>query len=302
LNRFLRYYRYFVPLLVVFTLVVGACAKFEGDQTIPSYLKIDEVFLYTDYAYEGENSHEITDVWIYVDDQQLGVFELPAKFPVLANGKHKLEIRPGVKLNGISSTRAPYPMLKPKVYDDFEFFPDSVQEIKDLTFRYYDNVTFSWMEDFEMSGITIQETSNSDTAIKQTAPSNNPEALLSSNSKYSGLVNLTADRNFWNAWSYLAYELPGLESPVMLELDFKTDTYVTTGLYAHFNGGYEPIPLVILNHSEDWNHIYINLTPTVSANSNALDFKVFFSAKKASGIEPAKIYLDNIKLIYRSNH
>lgn len=288
-------------MLIVIAITISSCAKFDGDQTIPSFLKIDAVFEYTDNPIQGENSHEITDVWIYVDDQQLGVFELPAKFPVLAKGTHKLEIRPGIKVNGIASTRAPYPLLKPLIFEEFEFFEDSVLQLNNLTFSYYDNLTFAWIEDFESAGLTIQETNNSDTVIEITYPENNPEAFLSSTSKFSGVVNLTEEKPFWNAWSYTSYDLPDLESPVLLELDFKTDTYVTVGLFAHYSGGYEPIPLVILNHSEEWNHIYINFTPTASDKSEALDFKVYFSASLGTGSEKANIYFDNIKLIYRPN-
>lgn len=285
---------------MVFTIAMSSCNKFDGPQTVPAYLKIDTVFQHTDYSQEGENTHEITDVWIYLDDQQLGVFELPAMFPILASGKHKLEIRPGIKVNGISSTRAPYPMLKPIIYEEFEFFPDSVQEINNLTYTYYDNVTFAWIEDFEQSSITMQETSNSDTAIKRTSPAGNPEAYLSSTSKFSGQINVTDDKPYYSGWSFFAYDLPALESPVLLELDFKTDTYVTVGLLVHYTGGYESKPLVILNHSDEWNHIYINFTPTVSQYSGAIDFKVHFEALYEGGTK-SNIYLDNIKLIFREN-
>lgn len=288
-------------MLMVFAITLSSCSKFEGAQTVPAYLQIDTIFQNTDYNTEGENSHEITDVWIYVDDQQLGVFEIPAMFPVLASGKHKLEIRPGIKLNGISSTRTPYPLLKPIVIENFEFFPDSVQEMNNLTFTYYDNVTFAWIEDFEISSLTIQETSTSDTAIKRTLPAENPEAYLSSTSSFSGQINVTEEKPYYSGWSFFSYVLPKLESPVLLELDFKTDTYVTVGLLVHYPGGYESKPLVILNHSDEWNHIYINFTPTVSQYSNAIDYKVHFEAGLESGSSKSNIYLDNIKLIYRDN-
>jgi len=289
-------------ILFSFSIIFSSCHKFEGDVTVPAYLQIDTVFFVSDNPSQGDNSHEIVDLWVYVDDQQMGVFELPAKFPLLYNGKHKLEIRPGIKLNGISSTRAAYPMYKPIVYDNFEFYPDSVQKLNNLTFTYYNSVKFPWIENFENGNLTIEETPNSDTSLVITSPINNPEAFLSANSKYSGQINLTKERPYYNGWSFYAYELPDLESPVMLELDFKTDTYVTVGLLVHYAGGYEPKPLVILNHSEEWNHIYINLTPTVSQYSNAIDFKILFEANIESDSELANIYLDNIKLIYRDNN
>ncbi len=286
----------------MFAISISSCTKFDGEQTIPAYLKIDTVYQQTDNGYEGENSHEITDVWIYLDDQQMGVFEIPAEFPLLAMGKQRLEIRPGIKVNGISSTRAPYPLLKPIVYENFDFYPDSIQELNNLNFKYYDNATFAWIEDFENSSITIQELDNSDTVIKQTSPANNPEAYLSNTSSFSGQINLTEDKPYYSAWSFFSYVLPKNESPVLLEIDFKTDTYVSVGLLVHYNGGYDPKPLVILNHSEEWNHIYINLTPTINLYPDAIDFKILFEANLESGSSKSNIYLDNIKLIYRENN
>ena len=299
--RFLRLYSLYITLLVFLSIAFGSCTKFEGDQTIPAYIQIDTVFMQTEYADEGENSHEITDVWIYIDDQQIGVFELPAMFPVLAMGEHKLEIRAGIKVNGISSTRAPYPMYKPIVYNTFDFFPDSIQVINNLNFKYYETVVFPWIEDFEQSSITIQETNQSDTAIKRTLPVNNPEAYLSSTSRHSGQINVTTEKPQYSGWTYFSYDLPKQEAPVLLELDFKTDTYVTVGLMVHYPGGYEAKPLIILNHSEEWNHIYINFTPTVNQYFNAIDFKVYFAASLETGMTKSNIYLDNIKLIYRPN-
>ncbi len=302
MTKFLFLYRCFFFLSIVFTITFSSCTKFEGNQTVPAYLKIDTVFQHTDYGNEGEDSHEITDVWIYVDDQQIGVFEIPAEFPVLAMGKHKLEIRPGIKINGISSTRAPYPLLKPIVFESFDFHPDSVQKLNNLTFKYYENATFAWIEDFENSSLTIQEISNSDTAIQRTSPANNPEAYLSSTSNYSGQINVTEEKHYYNAWSFFSYVLPKNESPVILELDFKTDTYLSVGLIVYSYGGYELKPLVILNHSEEWNHIYINLTPTVNQFPDAIDFKVHFEGNLEIGSSKSNIYLDNIKLIYRDNN
>lgn len=289
-------------MLMGFSIILSSCNKFEGDVTVPAFLQVDTVFFVTDNAIQGDNSHQIVDLWIYVDDQQMGVFELPAKFPLLYNGKHKLEIRAGIKLNGISSTRAPYPMYKPIVLENFEFHPDSVQKLNNLIFTYYNQVKFPWIENFENGNLTLEETQNSDTSIVITNPVNSPEAFLSENSKYSGQINLSEERSYYNAWTFYDYELPDKESPVLLELDFKTDTYVTVGLLVHYAGGYDPKPLVILNHSDHWNHIYINLTPTVSAYPNAIDFKILFEANIESGSELANIYLDNIKLTYRDNN
>jgi len=50
--------------LGLFTFSLNSCYKFEGDQTVPSYLKIDSINLETYYPEEGSNSSKITDVWV----------------------------------------------------------------------------------------------------------------------------------------------------------------------------------------------------------------------------------------------
>ena len=280
-------------------LFTTGCTKMEGGHTIPSYLKIDSVFIDTYYPVEGSSSQEITDVWVYVDDQQVGVFELPALFPVLKSGNHRLEIRPGIKLNGISSTRVPYPFYKPVIYDNFNFVPDSVMSLGVIQTEYQENIRFAWMEDFEGSSISIIESSSSDTTIEKTQPVNSPEAFLSENSGYSGKIVLTSEKPVFWGYSFNAFDLPRSVKPVLLEVNFKTNNSMVVGVLSNSPNGYKWDDLVYLNHSEEWNKIYINILPTTSRYPNAYDFKIYFRAAIEPGLDKGVIYIDNIKLIHR---
>lgn len=275
--------------------MLSACYKFDGNQTIPSYLKIDTVLLNTYYPDQGSNSNAVKDVWVYVNDQQIGAFELPAKFPVLAMENQKLEIRPGIKVNGISSTRAPYPFYKPIIYNEFLFIPDSTMSIINPTTEYYSNVNFMWMEDFEHAGISLSESSSSDTVIVRTQPGSNPDG----NSRYSGLISLNINERVYSATSANSYPIPNQGSPTLLEVDFKTNNFINVGIIVQENSNFIKIPLVILNHSETWNKIYVNLGPNLSLHPNATDFKVFFESVLENDLTSSSIYLDNIKLINR---
>lgn len=277
--------------------MLEGCYKFEGEQTIPAYLKIDTVLLRTYYPDQGASSNAIKDVWVYVDDQQIGAFELPAMFPVLATGNQKLEIRPGIKVNGISSTRAPYPFYKPILYGDFLFTPDSIITVNNPTTEYYSNVSFVWMEDFENAGISLTESSGSDTSIVRFQIQNN----LDVESRYSGLISLNTSARVYSATSSNSYPIPNQGSPTLLEVDFKTDNFINVGVIIQENSSYIKIPLVILNHSDAWNKIYVNLGPNLSLHPQATDFKVFFESVLENDLSSASIYLDNIKLINRPN-
>lgn len=295
-----KYLLYFFSIAISL-LILNSCYKFEGDQTIPSFIQVDDVTLETNYYEEGSNSEAITDVWIYVDDGLIGAFELPATVPLLASGKHKLEIRSGIKVNGISSTRAPYPFYQPITYNEFNFVQDSVVKLKNPTTEYYDNLEFAWLEDFEGADLTLVENTGSDTTIRVTQPAGNPDAFSGDNSKYSGVVNLTKERPIWTALSFDDFQNQSQGSLVLLELNFKTDNYVNIGVVVVEGGSYVKIPLLVLNHTEEWKKIYVNLGPNLSLHPGAGIYKVYFESGLEEGKESASIFLDNIKLIYRTS-
>jgi len=281
--------------------VLSACYKFDGEQTVPTFIKIDTLSLETNYYEQGTSSQAITDAWLYVDDKLIGAFELPAMIPVLEQGNHKMEIRPGIKLNGISSTRVPYPFYQPITYSNFDFVPDSVLTMGNPVTKYYSNLDFVWLEDFEKSNITFVENLGSDTVIERTEPAGSPEAFSLDNSQHSGVVTLTTERPVWSALSYNQFQNQAQGSLVLLELNFKTDNYMNIGVVVLENGAYIKVPLLVLNHSEDWTKIYVNLGPNLSLHPGANIYQVYFETALEDGKSEAKIYLDNIKLIYRSN-
>ncbi len=281
-----------VALLVAF----GSCRKFEGDQSIPAYLRIDSASLQTDYSQFGSNTHKITDSWVYVNDQLIGAFEHPATFPVLARGDNKLEIRPGIKLNGISATRVPYPFYRPFILTDFTFFEDSIVSVSP-EFIYYDNTLIPWKEDFEDISISLEKTARSDTTIRKTAP-HDPDAYSSEHSAYSGLIHLKGSVKTFQIATAESFALPGLGRPVFLEIDYKCDKPFGVGLIVEEFGTITFLPLVIVNTSEIWNKIYINLGPNISLYSSSARFKPYFEGNLDSE-EEARFFFDNIKLVHR---
>ena len=89
----------------------SGCSVFDPAEEIPSYLHIDAMTL-TATGNQGSSTSDITDAWVFMDGQLLGGFELPCTIPILAEGAHNFIIRGGVKMNGLSSTRAIYPAWK----------------------------------------------------------------------------------------------------------------------------------------------------------------------------------------------
>ncbi len=287
----------FVPVILFF-LFISSCRKFDGDQTIPSFIQIDSIALSSDYFTEGANTHNITDAWVYVNDQVVGAFELPALVPVLMKGINKIEIRPGIKLNGISSTRAPYPFYKPYIIEA-KLVEDSVTVLKPVV-SYYSTTQFAWIEDFEGSSISLEKTNKSDTVIERTVPGD-PEAYTSQYSTYSGKVHLLDEVKKFEIVTFNGYILPGKGTPVFAEIDYKCNRGFGVGVFIKNSNAILTFPLVVVNKSDIWNKIYINLSPIVTEYPNAEYVKLFLDSDLGNDETEAIYFFDNLKIVYRNN-
>ena len=88
---------------LLIAIVLSSCQK-EDTDGIPTYLKINNINFD-----EGNTTSNITDAWVYINGRFLGVYELPAKFPILEHGNTDIKVYAGIKINGIASDRAIYP-------------------------------------------------------------------------------------------------------------------------------------------------------------------------------------------------
>ena len=302
-------------LLVFTTLLLISCNKFKGDQTHPAYIRIDEITVYTDYESQGAPTQNITDAWVYINNESIGAYELPAVFPVLAKGITTVRVDPGIKLNGIAALRTPYPFYQPIIQDvelvegeEINLNTDTLFMGNDyvpytMTTTYYDNLVFVWMEDFEDPSLSLDSTSKSRTDIYRTHPANNPEAFLTSYSKYSGIMTLDTVAYLCevatNVGNDDGFFLPKVGQFVFLEFDYKNNNYFTTGFYAREQSQIVQHPVLNMNISSEWKKIYVNLTPGVSSQTAAIDFNIFFGALKEYNVDEPRILIDNVKLIHR---
>ena len=235
-------------------LLFFSCEK-DDTNDIPANIKINSITL-------DENSTEnITDAWIYINDQLQGVYELPALFPVLNIGSHKLRVRAGIKDNGISSSRIPYPFYGSYIQEEVEFLEHVEMEIIP-TVSYLEGVTILTEDD----GINIDETNYSDT-ILETIGDYNAGYLDSSLITFEIATNELED-------------LPQAGAPVYLELDYKCNTEFLVGVYINYNPTVVKKEALWINPKEDWNKIYVNLTTIISEGINAPSFSVFLGMKR----------------------
>ncbi len=291
-------------LLILTLLILSSisCEKFEGEQTIPSYIQVDDFILEDNpNIEEGALTHNFSDVWVYVDDQTIGAFELPTdQIPVLKEGKHKLTLVPGVKYNGMSGTRGPYTFIEPFIIEDFYFIKDSIIKVEPEV-MYYNNTWLEWHENFEhgAGNISLIPTSNSCDSL-QLYPREDLQfgyAGASYLNQDCKVLEVSAPDDPSTAAS--GFDLP-TGKPVFLEIEYNTNNQMIVGLFIRELGvSIITHPIVVINSTDGvWKKMYVNLTPTVSDNYQADYFYVFIRSDKEASVESPILLIDNLKLIY----
>jgi len=280
-----------LTLIVVFISAgLWSCVK-NNPESIPSYINVDTCYVKTEYLLAGTQDHKITDVWLYVNEELIGAFETPVTIPVLDDGIANIRLKPGIKANGISDARELYPFLDPYEITT-RITRDSVVTINP-TYEYREGATFAWKEDFDDVRVSMKKTSRSDTTVVITT---NPEEVFEGG--YSGKITLTEDKDFFEIITDTAYVLPQGTSKVFLEMNYKTESTITVGLYVNGYSTMEQVSVLNLNPSAEWNKIYVNLTTAVNSDGNALDYSVFIGGFITDGVTMEENFIDNLKLIY----
>lgn len=289
----LRASRYALPVVILFI----ACTK--GDK-VPSYLEVPSVQLVTTSPEQGSATSKITDAWIYSDGELIGVWELPARVPVLKEGPAEITVVPGIKRNGAYDDRLRYPYYEPWT-GETNLVKGSVTTIAPTT-TFYNSTTF-WIEAFEDPGSLLNVTEASDTTLIRFTPVNNPEQSFVDGTACAGFV-LDQTHPFIRLYTDVDFTVNG--GPVFLEMDFRSDMILTVGALYTFNSVAQVTPYVYLSEtvqadgSMTWNKIHIDLSPIY--NQGGVGQRNFFlECTLPSGRVQGQVYFDNIKLLRTSS-
>lgn len=301
---------YFISFCLILACLFGRCKKLDLTAAYISLGKdifqidmtnfnLEHSTYYDEEALKCIASQNFSDAWVFVNGKDLGTWELPCEIPILASGKTNVIIYPGIKMNGSSTSRPRYPFVDGgKLLLDLK--PGETTPIEKIPIKYYISTQFDdvletfesianqYFEAIDSTGINFQRVMDS------YDPTNHHQV---------GVLTLGAGDSIFNIQSHnLTFNR--LPEAVFLEMDFRCDAATTQT----FNVGmfieksitsiisYEP--LVVVNASNEWKKIYINLTQSVLRNNTyATAYRVFLSGEY-EGSTPINLYFDNIKVVY----
>ncbi|MCB9185478.1 MAG: hypothetical protein H6601_01875 [Flavobacteriales bacterium] len=278
----------FISLFFVLILGSSSCDLINPEEKIPAFIRIDSISVNS--AGHGNNVNDIVDAWVFDNEQLVGVYELPAVVPILHSGDVNIRIRPGVKLNGQAASRWKYEFLQ-DFLGTVELFEDSVINLNP-TLPYKDGAITAWNEDFEVSSqqsLTITTMSEAGVVIVTGA-----EAYDTKSAKLSLPLNL----NFFECKANQSFDLPSGGASVILEFSYKGNFPFVVSVISTSPGGSVQTPILQVNASDEWKHIYISLTDIATNYFTAEHTPVFGYIRNEDAPDEISVYLDNIKLTH----
>ncbi len=290
-------------LIVLFTGIlfsITSCDIINKEEAIPAYIFIPGFTLNTDVESEGTNSHKITEAHVFVANELIGIFTLPATVPVLMENTQEVQIFPAIRTNGLGDITDIYPFYR-SFQTTLDFVPGNVDTIMPVI-EYIDNARFFFapQEGFEDGTLTFGIDLDGDPAT--TIEVTNQEVFEGDG---SGIIALESGDAQMELGSNLITELPiASSSSTFLELNYKTDVSFLVGVIGYDSQGRIIYSLIDkgVNPNEEWNKIYFDFTDEMidlfSVSDQLSGWRLVIISDLIGGAEnQANIYLDNIKMV-----
>lgn len=295
-------------LLLTALLMLTACKRFDGDQTVPAYITIHGITV----ADNPSNSRssltgfftsdiDCVELIIYfagdTAETSLGVYELPCRVPVLRHGTiSRLIINPVVKQNGIAATHIQYPYYNVITLHDIPIAIDSTTALGDLVTTYKDIADVVWEEFFEPGTQHLALDS-----IVQKIDFHNDNYLDTVRSDDGcGVIRVTKDmaqKDFW-ATDTIDLSKYSSDSYLYLEIDYWTDVKFSIGFNNPQQTGSTDVTdfALTLLPNKGWDKVYVNLGKLWNQYNSYPYLRLYFSILNGTG-GTGNILLDNMKVV-----
>lgn len=255
-----------------------------------AYLVLNPSFKTT--SGQGVPLHQFSEYHVYINQAYHGAFLPGVSIPVLADQPVEVQVLPGVRDNGVSSTPNTYLLVTP--WSVNQNLPVGEKTTLSPVFSYKPTARIRWVEDFEGVDHTLALDLDQDplTFCRQSVE----EDTLSG---HFGEIVLTAQHPYLLVGQILPMQgVPTDGRPVYLELHYQNDIEFKLGLQGS-TGGANPAQLIKvgLRPQAAWNKIYVNFTPDVQA-SDLPSYQVILEAQLPEGMMQGKVSLDNLRFIH----
>ncbi len=283
-----------IALLTIFSVfILQGCEVINPAEEEPAYLYIPSFSFQTSIS-QGTSSEAITEVWVYSNDQNLGVYELPANVPILSKGNNNIRIFAGIKSNGISNTRIRYPFYAP--FDTTLTIEAFQRDTIIPSFAYYNLVEIN-EKGFEGGNFFIQTGTNNGTF----STTNNPLQVFEGSRSGWGQLEAGMTKLYFKDDDNLNYTAG---DNVFLELNYSCNNTFSVGFITTTGGITSKNLALIINPTSSgdgltpvWKKIYIDFGFILLQNPNAQFHELYVEAVPSNSQQPVNLFLDNLKWV-----
>jgi hypothetical protein len=261
------------------------------ENEVPAYLYIEPITM-TVTPGQGTALHKMVDAHVFIDNENRGAYQLPAKIPVLSIGQHTVTVLPGIRNNGVKGNPIPYAFAQ-RYEKTVTFAAEKTDTIRPTT-RYTNDTNLKMLESFESSGHLFNDHRDQNVTFLMTSEPGGLEGK-------AGKIVLDAARKLMLKSTTVRHLFPTDAQNIYIELNYKTDVALSIG-FTSFDRpsgtiGIDNFP-VVLYPKKEWNKTYINITNEVKA-SKGIEFQVSVGALLPDSLTTGTIWLDNVKLLQR---
>lgn len=250
---------------------------------IPFYMRMDSASLSTNYATQGYNTQNITDVWVTAGIDDLDAYQLPCNFPVLLENNVFFVVSAGIEEGGLVGYRVIYPFYQPDTF--------TLVATPGVKYKYEPKFKYKTSASFSFTPIDFEHANGFDSM----------QVTTDTNVRYGhacGQITVTATGDSNVLVNQLTtYPLPAGQE-VWLEVDYKCDVPFNIGFWANSaaNGDVQ-FPEIFVFAKPTWTKLYVSFSNDI-ATAAADNYNLYFEALRPYGSTGGHVYLDNIKVIH----
>ena len=292
-------------IIALLTLGLTSCNEFQNGQEVPSYIRFEgfEMVESPDFTFSQSSdllTCDIRDVWVYVDEIYIGAYPLPCSIPILKEGKHKIDLRPGIIYNGMNNMREEYTFYTSYV-DSVNLIPGEEIHIgkqpimysaKDCSIPFKETFE-SYFVNFKQADV-IGEEPKTMTVIKNDSVEygENCGAMYFEDGGHNRYISV--DSIFFTG-----------EKGIALEIDYHSNIPFEIGIYGRSSSAeankYISSARLTPPQNNKWQKSYIILTNLWISLGEPTIIYIYLEAFNPNNTNNSFVHVDNIKVVHSPN-
>jgi hypothetical protein len=248
---------------------------------------------FTTTGSQGTASANITENWLFVNDNAVGIYSPGTSTPILSQGSTRITSYAGIRNNGLANARIRYPF-----YAAFDTVVNN-QSLATITIQpkyvYLTGLNIDASRNFE-SLFTFVPASGNQGSFSVTV-----EDAEVKEGNGAGKITLTTGQNNFHFIDNTTFQFEA-GSACFLEMDYSCNNRFTVGCYATDGpntnkiGVLTFVPTTSSETVPTWNKVYLDFGALGLINPGTDYYKIYFEGSRSDAVNP-KIFLDNLKLV-----